>query len=77
MCLFTPEDLLEYYYHETSPEKTNAIQLALETNWALQQKYKVLCDATTRLDKAIQSPRTKAVNAILDYATAHLPAQLH
>ena len=68
MTLFTPEDLLEYFYQETSPEKTIAIAAALEANWALRQKYEVICEATDRLDKSFVAPRNKAVQSILDYA---------
>jgi hypothetical protein len=68
MTLFTPEDLLEYHYRETSSEKTDAIAAALESNWALHQKYEVICEATEQLDKSIVSPRKKAVQSILDYA---------
>lgn len=77
MYLFTPEDLLEYYYQETSPEKTQAIALAFETNWALLQKFDVICQAAERLDKTIRSPRPASVQAIMDYATADLTAQVN
>lgn len=68
MSLFTPEDLLEYYYQETSSEKSVAIADALQNNWALHQKYEVICQAADRLDKSIVSPRDEAVQNILDYA---------
>jgi hypothetical protein len=68
MNLFTPEDLLEYYYQETSPERSLLIAEALQNNWALRQKYEVICQAATWLDKSVVSPRAEAVQAILDYA---------
>lgn len=77
MYLFTPEDLLEYYYQETSPEKSNAIALALESNWALQQKFDVICQAAERLDKTIRSPRAASVQAVMEYATAHLATKVN
>ena len=74
MNIFTPEDLLEYFYRETSAEKTIAIANALESNWALQQKYNVICEATEKLDRSFVSPRKKAVQSILDYAAQAAPA---
>lgn len=76
MYLFTPEDLLEFYYQETSPEKSNAIALALENNWALQQKFDVICQAAEKLDKSVRSPRNASVQSVLNYATSHLAAQV-
>lgn len=77
MYLFTPEDLLEFYYQETSPEKSNAIALALENDWALQQKFDVICRAAERLEKSVRSPRQASVRSVLDYATLHLTAQVN
>ncbi len=77
MYLFTPEDLLEYYYQETSPEKSNAIALALDNDWALQQKFDVICQAAERLDKSVRSPRQSSVQSVLGYATQHLTAQVN
>jgi hypothetical protein len=76
MNLFTPEDLLEYYYQETSPEKTDSIALALENSWALRQKYEVICEAAIRLDKSIISPRPESVQFIMDYAAHGTPASV-
>jgi hypothetical protein len=42
MTLFTPEDLVMYLYQETSPEKTAAIELALQNDWALREKLQLL-----------------------------------
>ena len=70
MNLFTTEDLLEYYYKETSQEKSCGIILALENNWALRQKFEVICQGADRLDKSIFSPRTGSVNALLNYAAS-------
>ncbi len=77
MYLFTPEDLLEFYYQETSPEKSQAISLALDNDWALQQKFDVICQAAERLEKSVRSPRQSSVQSVLDYATQHLTAQVN
>ena len=76
MYLFTPEDLLEYYYQETSTEKSNAIATAIEENWALQQKFDVICKAANRLDKSVRSPRINSLQHIIDYAISHAPAEM-
>lgn len=73
MNLFTPEDLLEYYYQETPSEKSVDIANALQTDWTLYQKYEIICQAAAWLDKSAVSPRNEAVQNILDYA-AHTTA---
>lgn len=73
---FTPEDLLEYYYQETSTEKAALIAAALENNWALQQKYNVICEAAERLDTAFVAPRIQTIQSILDYAAPKTAASI-
>jgi hypothetical protein len=68
MHSFTPEDLLQYLYKETSPEKTLAIRAALETDWGLQEKLEVIKSAQQRLEHLSLSPRKKAVDNIMKYA---------
>lgn len=68
MTLFTPEDLVMYLYHESTPEKTAAIELALQQDWTLREKYEVLRKSVVSLDQALSSPRTEAVLNVLNYA---------
>jgi hypothetical protein len=68
MTLFTPEDLVMYLYHESTPEKTAAIELALQQDWTLREKFEVLCKAVDSLDQSLASPRTEAVLNVLNYA---------
>lgn len=68
MTLFTPEDLVTYLYHESTPEKTAAIEVALQNDWTLREKLEVLQKAVTTLDKTLVSPRTEAVLNVLNYA---------
>ncbi len=68
ITLFTPEDLLQYLYQETSPEKTVAIENALQLDWTLREKLEVLKASTISLDKTMESPRTETVLSILRYA---------
>lgn len=66
--LFTPEELLQYLYKETSPEKTAAIETALRNDWTLREKLEVLSASQQSLDKALESPRTEVVLKVLNYA---------
>ena len=73
MTLFTPEDLVMYLYHESTPEKTAAIELALQQDWTLREKLEVLKQASTSLDQTIVAPRTEAVLNVLNYARETAP----
>ncbi len=73
---FTPEDLVQYLYKETSPEKSTAITAALETDWSLREMYNVIVSAQKRLEAFELSPREEAVNNILRYAEKTI-AELH
>ena len=66
--LFTPEELIQYLYKETSTEKTRAIDEALQADWTLREKLEVLQSSIGCLDKVVESPRTVAVLNILNYA---------
>ncbi|HMO31525.1 MAG TPA: hypothetical protein PKE63_01945 [Lacibacter sp.] len=66
---FTPEDLLQYLYKETSPEETAAIEQALTEDWTLREKLEVLQSAQRRLEAFRCSPRTETVLKVLHYAT--------
>ena len=75
MTLFTPEDLVMYLYQETSPEKTAAIELALQSDWALREKLQLLRESVRDLDhQPISSPRTEVVLRVLNYAKQTEPA---
>lgn len=67
---FTPEDLLEYLYKETTPERTQAIEEALQTDWSLREKLAVLQTSRERLDRLVESPRTETILRLLRYAAA-------
>lgn len=68
MTLFTPEDLVMYLYQESTPEKTAAIELALQQDWTLREKFEVLRKAVVSLDQSLASPRTESVLNVLNYA---------
>ena len=66
--LFTPEELIQYLYHETSPEKTAAIEAALQDDWTLREKLEVLKSSRESLDRIVESPRPQVILNILNYA---------
>jgi hypothetical protein len=65
---FTPEDLIQYLYEETSPEMTADIKAALEADWTLREKFEVIKTSAARLDRIIESPRAEVLQRVLDYA---------
>jgi hypothetical protein len=73
---YTPEDLLQYLYNETTPEETAAIEKALAENWTLREKFEVLKKAAQRLTKLTFSPRTESVLNVLKYANKGLVEKL-
>lgn len=65
---FTPEDLLQYLYNETSPAQSAAIKAALETDWSLREKFEVITSAQKRLEALKMSPSQQTIDNILNYA---------
>ena len=68
MYNFTPEDLVQYMYHETSLQKSADIRTALENDWPLREMYDSIKSAHTALKPVNLSPREEVVNKILRYA---------
>jgi len=66
--LFTPEELVQYLYNETSPERSADIEAALQYDWTLREKLEVLQHSSYTLSKGLESPRTQAVMNIINYA---------
>ena len=66
--LFTPEELVQYLYKETSPARTAEIDEALQQDWTLREKLEVLQISMQALNRNLESPRTEAVMNILNYA---------
>ena len=48
---YTPEDLILYLYKETNNEQTLAIEQALQRDWTLMEKFKVLQASIKRLEE--------------------------
>ncbi len=65
---YTTEELIQYLYHETSEDKTQAIERALQGDFVLREKYSALKNSTQALDSILESPRPQSIMAILNYA---------
>lgn len=76
MTKFTPEDLVQYLYKETSVQKTAAIKAALNRDWDLQESFQQIIAAQKNLEEIKLSPREEAVNRILQHTSKKL-GQLH
>ena len=70
MIHYSPEELLQYLYKETTPDLTAAIEKALQEDWTLREKLAVLKDSQDRLNTLFESPRTETILNILRYADA-------
>lgn len=68
MTLYTPEDLLQYLYKETSPQQTAAIETALKEDWALREKLHVLRSSIQMLNPVVEAPRTEVILKVMNYA---------
>ena len=66
--LFTPEELIQYLYKETSPARTAQIEDVLQHDWTVRDKLEVLKNTVQALDRPLESPRTEAVMNVLNYA---------
>lgn len=73
----TLDDLLQYLYKETSPEKTEAIAKALENDYSLQEKLKVMSAASKRLDALKMSPRQDTIDKIMQHAEKNIEELSH
>jgi hypothetical protein len=74
MHSFKQMDLLPYVYGEVSKEQSNAIRIALETDWEFREQYQELLEAKKSLETISLSPRKKAVDFIMNYANTSVKA---
>ncbi|MBO9571869.1 MAG: hypothetical protein J7497_06630 [Chitinophagaceae bacterium] len=66
--LFTQEELVQYLYNETSPERSADIEAALSSDWMLREKFEVLQHSVQALETPLESPRTEALFNVMNYA---------
>ena len=76
MTIFNSEDLLQYLYNETSPNKAAAIKAALETDWSLRETFEMLVSGQKQLEDIKLSPRDEVLKSILAHAEKQVN-QLH
>jgi len=63
------EDLLQFMYKETSPERTAAITDALNSDWSLREKMNIMTGAQSDLNNIkMLSPRKQTLDNIFNYA---------
>jgi hypothetical protein len=68
MLNITTEDLLLYYYQETTEDQAITIEKALKSDWELQKKYEELKESISQLDSFAISPRKEAIQSVMEYA---------
>ncbi|MEO8416547.1 MAG: hypothetical protein ABI472_22980 [Ginsengibacter sp.] len=68
MTKFTPEDLVQYLYNETSEQKTAAIRAALQSDWDLRESFEILLTSQKNLKEIKFTPRDEVINKILQHA---------
>lgn len=72
---FTMEDLIQFLYKETSPEKTAAITDALKLDWSLREKMNIITGAHSELNTVkMLSPRRSTLENIFNYAEKSIEA---
>ena len=74
---FTPEELVQYLYKETTPEENAAIEAALAADWTLKEKFEVIKKGYARLEQIRFSPRTETVLNVLKYGNEETVTEQH
>lgn len=77
MEIYTPENMIRFLYKETTPEETTAIQLALDSDWTLREKFEILKKAVNGLNTVKLSPRPSVVQSLMKYATMGNEVEQH
>lgn len=67
---FTPNDVIRYFYNETSAEENEAIAKALIINADLLEVYMNLKQSAEKLDELQKEPSEYVINNILNYSKA-------
>ena len=65
---FTPNDVIRYFYNETSEEENEAIAKALIIDAELLEVYMQLKQSTEKLDEIQKEPSECVINNILNYS---------
>ena len=65
---FTQEDLLKYFYQETSSTESKAITEAINENWEVREEFNDIVSLLELLDKIQFNPSPSSVEIILEYS---------
>ncbi len=65
---FTQNDVLRYYYNETSEQESAEIKQALIINADLMEVYKQLKSSGSLLDEVKKEPSKQVIDKILNYS---------
>lgn len=68
MSTISMDELVQYLYRETTPEKTEEIRQALITDESLREKLDTLALSKKRLDTLQYSPGKVTIDKILAYS---------
>jgi hypothetical protein len=72
MSQISVEELLEYHYSDTTPERMSEISAELILNWPLREKLAVISKAAEQLEKSLCAPSKKSVDFLLSYASSKI-----
>ena len=67
---FTPDDLLRYYYKDTSVEESKEIEIALLTDERLEQEWQQLQEDMQMFDSLLLKPSEAVTDRIMQWAGA-------
>ena len=62
------EDIVQFMYKDISVEKSIVVSTAIQSDWNLREKFKVLNESRELLPRIRKSPRTQTIDAIMAYA---------
>jgi hypothetical protein len=68
----TTEQLIAYYYHETSVETTSLIEMALANDWNVKEEYEQLAKSIQGLQGIEYSPSEATISKILEYSSGQV-----
>ena len=65
---FTQDELIRFFYQETSKIETKEIEKALVIESQLAEEYKKLVSVINRLDQVEETPSTSSIQNIFNYS---------
>jgi len=77
MAKFTPEDLVQYLYKETSVQKSAAIEAALDSDWKLREVYDQMRESQKNLESIKLTPGNEVMDRIVQHAAKNIGLPSH